>query len=357
MIGLQGAGQAVGWGFQLQSPWFVAAMAWLFTLIGLNLFGVYEIGVRMTQLNESKLSSHSWRDFGSGVLAVLVATPCTAPFMGAALGGTLSQSAWVKFAVFTALGLGMALPYVVLTAAPGATKWLPKPGAWMQTLKEVLAFPMLATVAWLAWVFSKQTGDEAILMMLFSLVMLALAAWAYGRWQRRSLLGSSVSGGGSGATVGWFIAGLLSLAAAFGLLLPSLQNNERANIGDATSIGEAKSAKLDLDGWQPWSPTAVQMALAQGNTVFVDFTAAWCVSCQVNKKLVLERASVADVFAVKKVVKLRADWTNRNAAITQELAKFGRNGVPLYQVWKPGKPQPMLLPEVLTTSIVLDALK
>ena len=344
MIALQSAGESVGWGFQLQSPWFVAAMAWLFTLIALNLFGVFEIGVRLTQIDGG---SHSWRDFGSGVIAVLVATPCTAPFMGAALGGTLSEGPLVKFLVFTALGLGMALPYVLLTAAPGATKWLPKPGAWMQTLKEVLAFPMLATVAWLAWVLSKQAGDEGILMLLFSLVVLSVAAWAYGRWQQRSLQGKA-------GVIYWQVTSVLALIAATWLVVPSLQSI--ADPPSEQSIAST-SANSSVDGWQAWSPTAVQMALAQGNTVFVDFTAAWCVSCQVNKKVVLERASVVDSFAVKKVVKLRADWTNRNTAITQELARFGRNGVPLYQVWKPGRPEPLLLPEVLTTSIVLDALK
>jgi thiol:disulfide interchange protein len=342
---LQQGGEAVGWGFQLQSPWFVVAMAWLFTLIGLNLSGLFEIGLAFTRVNNlvspSTPSSSVGSELGSGVLAVMVATPCTAPFMGAALGATLSQGPVEKFAVFAALGVGMALPYVLLTLLPQLSRWLPRPGAWMETFKQCLAFPMFATVAWLVWVLGQQLDLDAVFATLLSIVVLSLAAWLYGRWQRQALVSGSTS------IKAWAL--LMSMGLALFCAVALIQVNPTS---------QSTSVKAQ---WEPWSANAVRNALAQKRPVFVDFTAAWCVSCQVNKKAVLETEASLKFFAEKNVLLLKADWTKRDPDITAELARYGRNGVPLYQVWLPssgqGAPAPQLLPELLTRNIVETAFK
>jgi thiol:disulfide interchange protein len=352
MIGLQSAGQAVGWGFQLQSPWFVSAMAWLFALIGLNLTGVFEVGVSLTRASfEEKKSPSKLSELGSGALAVLVATPCTAPFMGAALGATLGQSVVTQLGVFTMIGVGMALPYILLTLLPNAGRLLPKPGVWMQTLKQFLAFPMFATVAWLVWVYGQQLDVDAVFMLLLSLVMLGLGAWLYGLWQRHSL----IAGGTSPKAIALSV--LTMAAIASGLML--LVQTDRGDRGDAAQVSAKPLQQSTAAGWDVWSNERVAELLAQGRPVFVDFTAAWCVSCQVNKKAVLERDAVKKFFADQKVALLRADWTKRDAAITQELARYQRNGVPMYQVWLPtaGPRKATLLPELLTQDLVISAFK
>jgi thiol:disulfide interchange protein/DsbC/DsbD-like thiol-disulfide interchange protein len=348
MIGLQAAGQAVGWGFQLQSPLFVSLMAWLFALIGLNLSGVFEVGIAMTRASFNEQNAHSkWSELGSGALAVLVATPCTAPFMGAALGATLGQSIATQLAVFTMIGVGMALPYVVLTLLPGFGKLLPKPGAWMQTFKQFLAFPMFATAAWLVWVYGQQLDVDAVLMLLFSLVAVGFAAWMYGLWQRQAMQ----AGASSGKAL--FLLSITLVAVASGVAL--IGQTEKFASSDALP----KTAQNRGEGWEPWSTERVDELLAQGRPVFVDFTAAWCVSCQVNKKAVLERATIKQFFSDQKVALLRADWTKRDSAITAELSRYKRNGVPMYQVWLPtaGVRSASLLPEILTQDIVLSAFK
>jgi thiol:disulfide interchange protein/DsbC/DsbD-like thiol-disulfide interchange protein len=344
---LQNAGESVGWGFQLQSPWFVIAMAFLFTLIGLNLSGVFEVGVGLTRINSSTTKNNSpLAEFGSGVLAVLVATPCTAPFMGAALGATLSQSPVEKFAVFTALGIGMALPYGLLTLLPAASRFLPKPGAWMETFKQCLAFPMFATVVWLVWVLGQQTNLDAVFVAMLALVVLALGAWCFGRWQSEILL----RGAASGKALAWLSALAVSVLVV-GYCAKEVSQTDASSLSD---LGEKHGAS---NTWAPWSESAVKQALAQNKPVLVDFTAAWCVSCQVNKKVVFETEQAKKFFEQKRVVLLRADWTRRDAAITSELAKYGRNGVPMYQVWLPNTANtgPILLPELLTRSAVESA--
>jgi thiol:disulfide interchange protein/DsbC/DsbD-like thiol-disulfide interchange protein len=340
MFLLQGAGQAVGWGFQLQSPWFVVVMAWLFALIGLNLTGVFEVGLSLTRSTLASKPESAMSEIGSGVLAVLVATPCTAPFMGAALGATLGQDIVVQFAVFTMLGLGMALPYVLLTVLPAAAKLLPRPGAWMQTLKHCLAFPMFATVAWLVWVFGQQLDIDAVLSLLLSLIVIGFSAWMYGQWQRVALQGKAQS------KTGVILLCMTLIASLSALALVATANR------DAPVASKAK-------GWEVWSPQRVDELLAQGKPVFVDFTAAWCVSCQVNKKAVLDGAAVKKFFSDQKITVLRADWTKRDPQITQELARYKRSGVPMYQVWLPtaGQQSATLLPELLTSDIVISAFK
>jgi thiol:disulfide interchange protein/DsbC/DsbD-like thiol-disulfide interchange protein len=341
LIGLRAAGQAVGWGFQLQSPGFVTVMILLFVAMGLNFAGVFEIGLSLTRAGglESGRAGSTAGAFGSGVLAVLVATPCTAPFMGSALGYTLGRSAVELFTVFSAIGLGMALPYLLIGWWPRALGWLPKPGRWMESFRQFLAFPMFATAAWLLWVLAQQAGVDAVLAVAIGAVLLALAAWLYGRFvqsvhpKRRAL------------------AAVFAFACLAG------------SVWTAWPSGEAPSPVVPASGanapgrWEPWSEARVAQAIAEGRTVFVDFTAAWCVTCQVNKRLVLQRDPVAAEFSRRAVVLLRADWTNRDPEITRALASHGRNGVPLYLVHRPGASAPTLLPELLTPGLVLDALR
>ena len=349
LLGLRAAGEAAGWGFQLQSPLFVAAMALLFVAIALNFSGVYEIGLSLTRLGQigqgAAAASHPLAgSFGSGVLAVLVATPCTAPFMGSALGYTLGSTTLEALVVFTAIGVGMAAPYLLLGLFPAWLRWLPRPGRWMETFRQSLAFPMYATAAWLAWVLGQQAGIDAVLALAIGAVLLALALWLVGRFVQ----------GGSGSRRTW-VASLAVALLALGVWTAWPQRVA----GDAPAA-QARQAASDASGealgWQPWSRERVADALASGRPAFVDFTAAWCVSCQANKRLVLERDAIVAAMAQRGVVRLRADWTNRDPAITEELARYGRNGVPLYLLFTPGQAAPRILPELLTTGIVMDAL-
>jgi thiol:disulfide interchange protein len=265
------------------------------------------------------------------VLATVVATPCTAPFMGAAVGFTLAQPAPVSLAVFAALGVGMALPVLLLALFPALLKRLPKPGAWMETFKQVMAFPLFATVAWLVWVLGAQAGNDAVLGVLIGLVLVAVAAWIYGRW---ALSGSLVR------------PVFAALFAAFGIYAAWPGTASLATPG----VAVVKPGEMP---WQAWSPEKVAELTAAGHPVFVDFTAAWCVTCQVNKRVALNNAGVVAAFASRGVVPLKADWTNNDPRITQTLQALGRNAIPVYALYLPGEAQPRLLPEVLTPSTVL----
>ncbi len=329
MLALKSAGSAIGWGFQLQNPGVVWVLAVIFFLIGLNLMGAFEVGQLAPSSLLSMQAKHPGVDaFFSGVLAVIAASPCTAPFMGAALGFALTQSAAAALAVFAALGVGMALPYVLLAWFPKWLDKLPRPGHWMITFKQLLAFPMFLTVVWLVWVISLQAGADGAAIGLLGLVGLAFAAW---------LVGSTKSG------VRW--AGVAAAVIAMALAWPASEPVQAA-------VTSSKSSKAN---WQPWDPAAVAKLNAEGKPVFVDFTAAWCVSCQANKRLVLTRAEIETLFEQKNVTLMRADWTNRDERITQALAAMNRSGVPVYVLHAPGK-APQLLPELLTTGIVREAL-
>lgn len=337
LLGLRAFGESVGWGFQLQSPAFVAAMALLFLVVGLNFSGLFEFGARASRLGGVSAGGAHPRlgAFGTGALAVLVATPCTAPFMGSAIGFTLAQPPASTIAVFTALGIGMALPYILLGVFPAWLGTLPRPGRWMETLKQFLAFPMYAAAAWLAWVLAQQRGGDAVFALLLGAVALACGLWLWGR----QVQGSRVAGR--------FAYGLVAVGFMVGGLVVAWPGDARA-----PAAGMARAA----EGWQPWSSAAVAAARAEGRPVFVDFTAAWCVSCQVNKKVVLESDRVVAAFDALGVVRMRADWTDRDPLITAELARHGRNSVPVYLYFPPDSSAPRMLPELLTVGTVLGVL-
>jgi thiol:disulfide interchange protein DsbD len=334
LLGLRAAGATLGWGFQFQSPVFLALMAGLLFFLGLSLAGQFEIGLTLTSAGGELAQKHGYTgSFFTGVLAVVVATPCTAPFMGVAIGYALSASAAVTFAVFTALALGLAAPYVALTLHPAWTRWLPKPGAWMEVLRQAVAVPIFATVIWLAWVLAGAYGAGALVALLTSFLLLAVAGWFLGRWPAKRW-----------ATM---VAALLLLLV---IGLSVFASKEMVTASETLSPPEAQGQ------WQPWSAEAVSRSQAEGRPVFVDFTASWCLSCQVNERAALGQTSVQQAFQAANVVLLRADWTRHDEAITQALTALGRSGVPAYALYTPGQSQPQMLPEVLTPGIVTDAL-
>jgi thiol:disulfide interchange protein len=330
MLGLRAGGTQLGWGFQLQSPVVVALLATLFFVLALNLSGVFEWGAFAQSVGARLSARGRYADaFLSGALATVVATPCTAPFMGAAVGFTLTQDAALSLAIFATLGAGMALPVLLLAFFPALLKRLPKPGAWMETFKQVLAFPLYATVAWLAWVLGAQSGNDAVFALLAGLVLVAMGAWIYGR----SLHAEGV----------WRPT-LAAILVAAGLVV--------AWPGSAMNASDSTARADDLQ-WQAWSPEKVRALTAAGRPVFVDFTAAWCVTCQVNKRIALHNAAVIGAFAAHDVATLKADWTRQDPRITATLAALGRNAVPVYALYLPGEEAPRLLPEVLTPALVL----
>jgi len=338
LLALRAAGEQLGWGFQLQSPAVVAALAVLFTLIGLNLAGLFELRGVLPSGLASLQARHPTADaFLTGVLATAVASPCTAPFMGASLGLAIGLPAAQALLVFATLGLGMALPYLLLSWLPAAARLMPRPGPWMLRFKQFMAFPMFATVVWLLWVLGQQSGIDGAAALLMLLVALALLVWALGLGGRSRLwLG------------GLALAALLALGLGIG---PAVLSEPQDLAGGApTPTGVA-----DLQ-WEAWSPQREAELRAQGRAVFVDFTAAWCVTCQYNKRGALADARVLADFADKHVALLRADWTRRDPAVTQALAALGRSGVPVYALHQNGRPV-QVLTELLSVDEVRAALK
>ncbi len=331
MLVLRGAGEQLGWGFQLQSPTMVAALAVLFTVIGLNLVGLFEFGQFVpNRLALLEAQNPSVDAFLSGILAVVIASPCTAPFMGASLGLALALPPLQALAIFATLGLGMAMPYLAASWSPALARRLPRPGAWMLTFRHAMAFPMFATVVWLVWVLGQQSGINGAASLLALLLALALLIWALGLSGRSRAVLTTLS-----------LALLAFLTTSVG---PNL-------IKPLESTGTTSSSAL----WQAWTPGKVDQVLAAGAPVFVDFTAAWCVTCQYNKATTLASNEVLNDFAAKKVTLLRADWTRRDPAITAELAALGRNGVPVYVLYQTGRP-PLVLSEILSVTEVREAL-
>lgn len=326
LIAVKSAGISVGWGFQLQSPIFVASLAVIFAAISVNLLGWFEFSC--VRVSGGSYSNSLLNCFATGVLAVVAASPCTAPFMGAALGYALTASIRESIFVFLALGLGMSLPWLVLSLFPVLTAWMPKPGAWMNVFRKLMAIPMLLTMIWLLWVLSQQVSFTALVLYIAAVISLCVCLFLYGKLQF-SLLTAKLP---------------IVLSAACAVLLFAAASSSLFRQPDAA-----------VQAADAWSPQAVENALKAGKPVFVDFTASWCVTCQANKIAVLDREDIREAFKQHGVVFLVADWTNQNPDITQALESFGRSGVPLYILYSPdGKTT--VLPELLTKNIVIGAL-
>jgi thiol:disulfide interchange protein DsbD len=342
LLSLRAGGQSIGWGFQLQSPAVVAALAGLLLALSLMLLGVFELGVSLMSVGGRLSGKDSLAaSFASGALAVVLATPCTAPFMGGAVVLALVAPPLAAFAVFTAMAAGMAAPYLVLSWWPVWLRLLPRPGAWMESFKQAMAFPLLATVVWLVDVFTVQTGPDGGARLLAGLLCLGLAAWIYGRW------GQTVELSFKRGVARFAVLGALALAVTFGL---AGAGRLAAPAGSPASTGGIS--------WEPWSQARLDSLRREGKPVFVDFTAAWCVTCQVNERLVLGRKEIADGFSRYGVAALRADWTSRDPEITAGLAALGSAGVPVYAVYgRVADSAPEVLGSVLTPKSVLEAVE
>lgn len=342
-LGLRAAGSSVGWGFQFQSLAFVAATCWLLFLVGLNLVGAFEVGGSLTGAGQGLASRRGHvGDFATGLLAVLVATPCTAPFMAGALAGALGAPALVGMSVFLTMGLGLALPYLLFACIPRLASSLPRPGIWMDILKQAMAFPIFAACAWLAWVASTEGGSAGVLTVAAGLVLLGTAAWLFGLSQRLAISSSGTEG-----VRGTRFAGFLSLAFLLAALamLPGL--------GKASS-GGGQTAQAS-EGWEAFSEPKLAALRQSGRPVLVDMSAAWCVSCLVNERIAFQSASVRAAFAEHHVALLKGDWTLRDEAITRFLQAHGRDGVPFY-IYYPAGADGQVWPQILTPNLVLHAI-
>lgn len=335
LIGLQSAGSEIGWGFQLQSPAFVTVTAYILLVLGLNLSGVFAIGGGIMGVGQGLTQrGGAVGAFFTGTLAVIVATPCTAPFMGAAVGYAMTQPPAVTLLVFESLALGLAAPFLLLSLVPQAAKLLPRPGAWMDRLKQILAFPMYGSAAWLVWVISQQVGPEGFAAALAGVVFIALAAWLLGLSQNANRWGASA-----------VFAGIALIATV------ALINM----VAQAPAAGMAANTPNSATS-EAYSPERVSALRAEGRPVFVNFTAAWCITCLMNERVALSSDDVKKALADNKVVYLKADWTNRDPAIAQTLASFGRSGVPLYVYYGANGAEPVVLPQLLTAGLVTQAI-
>ena len=346
LLVLRAGGAQIGWGYQLQSPVVVAGLACLVFAVGLSFSGVFTIGARLANVGGGLTARGGLAgSFFTGALAVLVATPCTAPFMGAALGFALAQPPAEALAVFAALGLGMAAPFLILSMTPAVGRWLPKPGVWMDRLKQALAFPMYATAAWLVWVMSLQAGSEALLSTLIAMVLIGLAGWLYdatalseGRWR---LFGRSLAAAGIGVTL---------------YLLQGLPTGGPAGAQVEARLEGPMALRVGAVSWELYAPDTLSAARAADRPVLLNVTAAWCITCLVNERVALSSPKVGEALAAAGVATFKADWTRRDPAITALLAEFGRSGVPLYALY-PGKGRAAeLLPQILTEGDVIAAI-
>jgi thiol:disulfide interchange protein len=333
LLVLRAGGSQAGWGFQLQSPTFIAILASFLFFFALSLAGMFDLGLSLTSAGGSLATKPGYAgSFFTGVLATVVATPCTAPLMGAAIGFALVQPAWITFAIFTALGLGLATPYLLLSFQPAWTRILPRPGAWMEILKQLTAVPLFGTAIWLAYVYGRLYAGGAtdpgegvykLSLLLGCFLTLAVAGWVLGKWPAK-----------------WGSAGAAVVLIMVGLAIPLYQPKDTNLV------------------WAPYSEGALDAARKTGSPVFIDFTAAWCLSCQVNEKIVLHAKDVQQQLSDRHVVLLRADWTKYDPAITKELASLNRSGVPTYVLYPASQSAaPDVLPELLTKDLVLDAIK
>jgi thiol:disulfide interchange protein DsbD len=344
LLAARAAGSAAGWGFQFQSPVFVAAMTWLLFGVGLNLSGVFSVGAGVAGAGQG-LTRHEGHagSFFTGLLAVLVATPCTAPFMGVAIAGALVAPPPVTILVFLAMGVGLAAPYVLLTLLPGLARLMPRPGPWMEVLRQVLAFPMYAAAAWLLWVVSQEAGSGGVLATAAGLVLLGFAGWALGGAQTAALRGHRPAGRRAFQAASVAAAlGAVGVLAGIGLAPDSDRTQPLQAIGAETA------APL------PFTPARLAALRAEGRPVFVNMTAAWCVTCLLNERVAIATAPVQSAFAAHDIAYLKGDWTRQDPAITDFLRNHGRDGVPLYVYYPPGGAAPVVLPQILTEGVVLD---
>jgi thiol:disulfide interchange protein DsbD len=336
LLALRAGGESIGWGFQLQSPPVLIGLSLLFVTLALNLFGVFEFGMSLTSVGGEAERKGGWSgSFFSGCLATVIATPCTAPFMGAALSYALTQPPAVGMTVFTFLALGMASPYLVLSRYPALLKKLPRPGPWMETMKQIMGFLLLATVAWLYWVLAALVTAHTLTVVVASFVLAGFGAWVLGKWDTLSRANP----------VRWR-ARAIGVACLGGALALGLGNIDRAEAGTAAAGG----------AWEPWSPERIAELEAEGRPYFIDFTAKWCLTCQVNKLTVLRTGDIAEQFQARNVATLTADWTDEDPRITAALAALGRQSVPVYVFSDGTGAPPRILPEILTKSIIRDAL-
>jgi thiol:disulfide interchange protein len=343
---LRRAGYGLGWGFQLQSPTFLVILSAFFLFFALHLFGVFEMGYLFTRLRRGDEGKGLGGSFLAGVTATIVATPCTGPFMGTALAYGFTQSNTVSFLVFTFLALGVAFPYLLLSLAPGLARFLPKPGAWMEHLKQFMGFPLLATVVWLAWVFGRQTGIDAMAMLLVLLVAAGLAAWVLGKWMALQHPGH--------IRLTAALVALAIFAPALTWVLYGLQHKPAVRTED--SLSDIVSGPGTIT-WRKFTPETLAALRAEGKPVFIDFTADWCITCKVNERVALSKPEVSKAFAEKGIVALKADWTNSDEMVTTALAGYGRNSIPLYVYYPAGSDDYKILPQVLTPGGVVAAVQ
>ncbi|PZO87564.1 MAG: disulfide bond formation protein DsbD [Micavibrio aeruginosavorus] len=340
LLALKAAGAQVGWGFQLQHPAVILFLAYLFFMLGLNLSGYFEINTRLTNIGQSLTQKTGITgSFFTGVLATLVATPCTAPFMGAAMGYALTQPAYVSMAVFLALGLGLAIPYLVLCFIPAARHTLPKPGAWMETFRQFLAFPMFASSCWLVWILAQQVSHMDQFMALLGLLAIAFALWL--------LRVRPAKGTGR-------VVMLVAAAAVTAFIISTFFMMKPANVDGRTNTAETGASQ----NWEDFTRARLQSYLEEDEPVFINMTAAWCITCKVNEKVALATDATTKLFADNNVRYLKGDWTNQNPEITTYLEEYGRSGVPIYVYYPPrldkegARPEPVILPQILTPGIV-----
>ncbi|AVY97689.1 cytochrome C biogenesis protein [Lelliottia sp. F153] len=339
LLALRAGGTAVGWGFQLQSPLVIAVLALIILGAALNLLGVFEVGLSLQRAGEISVGRGAFvRSALTGALAIVVATPCSAPFMAGAVGYALVQPPAVSLAIFFALALGFAAPFTLVSLFPAIARRLPRPGAWMDVLKRGLAFPMLGAFAWLVWVLAQQAGTTALAVMLASAVVVSFAAWLYGIAQRRRYLGHSYKVL-LAITVAFFVVAIVPLPRAI-------------NAGSTAPV----TAVADNAAPVKWSPQNVEALRGHGKAIFVNFTASWCITCQVNDRTSLSTQAVKEAMARTGAVYMVADSTKFNADIDDAMNTFGQGGLPLYVVYPADGSAPHVLPQVLTPSIVVNAL-
>lgn len=333
ILAARSAGELLGWGFQLQQPGFVAAMVFLFFLMGLSLSGFFHFGTSLMGTGQNLTTGHGLgASFFTGVLAALVASPCTAPFMASALGFALTQPTYIALLIFATLGFGMALPFLLLSYMPKLAERLPRPGPWMETLKEILAFPLYLTCIWLVWVLARQTGVDGAALILIALLALTFAIWLFQQTASRK-----------GVRYTAKLAGALCVAFALGVLF---------------RIGDFSQADAKNGPWEPYSASRLAELRAEDTAVFIDLTADWCITCKFNERVALNTDDVIKFAALNDIIMLQGDWTNEDPEISALLEEFERSGVPLYLMYPAnGNEPPVVLPQILSKSMVLKAME